>query len=176
MPSPSSTRDTARAEHAAAVADFLDAARAIPDDAWERPLSSGRWSPAQVAEHVRLAYVIIQNELAGGTGLRIRTPWWLRTLLRWKLLPQILATGKLPAGAKASSEIRPGNGPFPRTALLDALQVAANVAEESIVRRWDERGAGITHHVFGHVALPRAMRFLTVHTAHHTRQLRDVHG
>lgn len=176
MPSPSSTRDTARAEHAAAVADFLDAARAIPDDAWERPLSSGRWSPAQVAEHVRLAYVIIQNELAGGTGLRIRTPWWLRTLLRWKLLPQILATGKLPAGAKASSEIRPGDGPFPRAPLLDALQVAANVAEESIVRRWDERGAGITHHVFGHVELPRAMRFLTVHTAHHTRQLRDVHG
>ncbi|MFN8669096.1 MAG: DinB family protein [Gemmatimonadaceae bacterium] len=175
MPSPSSARDTTRAEHASAVADFLDAARAIPDDVWERPLSSGKWSPAQVAEHVRLAYVIIQNELAGGTGLRVRTPWWLRMVLRWRLLPRILATGRLPAGAKASSEIRPGNGPFPRAPLLDALQVAANVAEESIVRRWDERGAGITHHVFGHVEIPRAMRFLTVHTTHHTRQLRDAH-
>ncbi len=54
-----------------------------------------------------------------------------------------------------------------------AVSVAANVAEESIARRWDERGAGITHHVFGHVELPRAMRFRTVHAAHHTRQLRD---
>lgn len=173
MPSPSSPRDSARAEHSAAITDFLAAARAIADDAWDRPLSSGKWSPAQVAEHMRLIYVVIQNELAGGTGLRVRTSWWARTLLRWKILPQILATGKLPAGAKASSEIRPGNGPFPRAPLLEALQVAANVAEDSIARRWDERGAGITHHVFGHVEIPRAMRFLTVHAAHHTRQLRD---
>jgi len=175
MPSPSA-RDAARSAHAAAITAFLVAARKLPETAWERPMSAGKWTPAQVAEHLRLTYVVLQNELAGGTGLRIRTPWLIRQLLRLRILPRILATGRLPAGARASSEIRPGNGPFPRDQVLDALQVAANVAEESVARRWDERGAGITHHVFGHVDLPRAMRFLTVHTDHHTRQLLEVHG
>lgn len=174
--SASSPRDAARSAHAAALADFIGAASAIPDDAWERPMSSGKWSPAQVAEHLRLTYVVIQNELAGGSGLRIRTPWLLRQLLRLRILPRILATGKLPAGARASSEIRPGNGPFPRAQVLAALQVAANAAEESMARRWDERGAGITHHVFGRVEMKRAMRFLTVHTAHHTRQMEEARG
>lgn len=174
--SPPSARDAATQDHAAAVADFLAAARAIPDDAWERPMSSGKWSPAQVAEHLRLTYVVIQNELAGGSGLRIRTPWWLRLVLRWRLLPRILDTGKLPAGARASSEIRPGSGPFPRAQVLEALEVAARVAQESVARGWDDRGAGITHHVFGRVEMPRAMRFLTVHTAHHMRQLAKARG
>ncbi|HEX4932342.1 MAG TPA: DinB family protein [Gemmatimonadaceae bacterium] len=174
--SPSSQRDTARDEHRAAVQAFLAAARAIPDAAWERPLSPGKWSPAQVAEHVRLTYVVIQNELAGGSGLRIRTPWWLRLVLRWRILPRILATGKLPAGARASSEIRPGDGPFPRAQVLEALEVAADVTEASIARQWSERNAGITHHIFGRVELPRAMRFITVHTAHHTRQLEEGRG
>ena len=167
-------RDAAIKAHAAAVESFLVAARAVPDDAWERPMARDKWSPAQVAEHVRLTYTVVQNELAGGSGLRIRTPWLVRQLLRMRILPRILATGKLPAGARASSEIRPGDGPFQRAPLLQALQVAASSAEGSIARRWGEGSAGITHHIFGRIELPRAIRFITVHTAHHTRQLLEV--
>lgn len=158
----------------AAVAGYLAAARAVPGSAWERPMRDEKWSPAQVSEHLRLTYTLVQNELAGGSGLRIRTPWWMRMLLRWRFLPRILSRGVLPEGARAPRELRPGAGPFDRDAVLDALQVAARVAQESIARGWDDPNRVMTHHVFGRLALPTAMRFLTVHTEHHARQLRAV--
>ncbi len=172
--SPPHDRDTATTSHMAAVESYLAAARAVPASAWERPMHDEKWSPAQVSEHLRLTYTLVQNELAGGSGLRIRTPWWLRMLLRRRFLPRILSRGVLPEGARAPRELRPGDGPFDRDAVLDALQVAARVAQESIARGWDDPNRVMTHHVFGRLALPTAMRFLTVHTEHHTRQLRAV--
>lgn len=174
--SPTNDRDSAMTSHMGAVASYLDAARAVPDSAWERPMRDEKWSPAQVSEHLRLTYTQVQNELAGGSGLRIRSSWWLRTLLRWRMLPHILSRGQLPEGAKAPREIRPGNGPFDRDAVLDALQVAARATQDSIARGWDDPNRVMTHHVFGRLALPTAMRFLTVHTEHHARQLRAVPG
>jgi len=166
-----SDRDTARAEHQRAVQQFLDAARAVPHEAWERPARDQQWSPAQIAEHVRLAYSLVGQQLAGGSGIRIRTPWWLRVVLRWRLLPRILATGKIPPGARAPREIRPGDGPFDREQTLSALEVSARAAEEAIAREWDSRAARMTHHVFGALRAPQAMRFAIVHTTHHARQL-----
>lgn len=174
MPPRPSDLDAATARHAAAVQSFLTAARAIPADAWDRPLGSGKWTPAQVAEHIRLTYIVLQNELAGGSGLRVRTPWLVRQVLRLTVLPKILSSGALPRGARASSEIRPRDAILPRDQLLEALEVAANVAQESVARRWDDPRAGITHHVFGHVGIRRGLRFITVHTEHHTRQLEAV--
>ena len=127
---PRQANDAAQA-HSAAVEMFLAAARAIPDAAWERPMARDKWSPAQVAEHLRLTYALVQNQLSGGSGIRIRTPWLMRTLLRWRMLPRILSSGTLPEGARAPREIRPGDGPFQREPVLQALQVAARNVEEN---------------------------------------------
>lgn len=123
-----------------------------------------------------MAYVLVQNQLSGGTGIRIRTPWLLRQLLRWRVLPRLLASGTIPEGARAPREIRPGDGPFPREQLLQALQVAARNVEETLVRRWHDPNCQMTHHVFGHLTPPTAMQFATVHTNHHARQLEQVTG
>lgn len=165
-----SDRDSARAEHQRAVRQFLAAARAVPREAWERPARDQQWSPAQIAEHVRLAYAVVAQQLAGGSGLRVRTSWWLRLVLRWRLLPRILGTGTIPAGARAPRELRPGDGPFDREPTLSALEVSARVVEDAIVREWDSSAARMTHHVFGALRAPQALRFVTVHTAHHARQ------
>jgi hypothetical protein len=167
---PRQANDAAQA-HSAAVEMFLAAARAIPDAAWERPMARDKWSPAQVAEHLRLTYALVQNQLSGGSGIRIRTPWLMRTLLRWRMLPRILSSGTLPEGARAPREIRPGDGPFQREPVLQALQVAARNVEETLVRRWDDPNCQMTHHVFGHLTPPTAMQFAAVHTGHHARQL-----
>lgn len=168
-------RDAASA-HAASVARFLAAAAAVPPDRWERTMGNDKWSPAQVAEHLRLTYALVQNQLSGGSGIRIRTPWLLRTMLRWRMLPRILSTGTLPEGARAPREIRPGDGPFPREQLLQALQVAASNVQETLVRGWDDPNCQMTHHVFGHLTPITAMQFATVHTNHHARQLEQVTG
>jgi len=164
-------RDPAASTHAAAVNSFLTTARSLTPDAWDRPIAPDKWSPAQVAEHLRLSYALVQNQLSGGSGIRIRTPWWLRQILRWRTLPRILSTGIIPEGARAPREIRPGDGPFPREQVLQSLQVAARNVEETLVRRWDDPTCRMTHHVFGDLTPPTAMRFATVHTEHHAQQL-----
>ena len=87
----------ARADHQHAVGEFLAAARAVSADAWERKAGATHWSPAQIAQHVRMTYEVVSAQFAGGPGLRVRTPWWLRVVLRWKFLKRLLESGIFPA-------------------------------------------------------------------------------
>lgn len=135
------------------------------------PLTAGKWSPAQVAEHLRLTYDVIGRETAGGPAIRVRTSWWLRLILRIRYLPAILTRGEIPGGALAPRELRPGPGPFDREPLLAALQTAASTAEAAMTGGGGQRASGITHHVFGRLQPSEALRFATVHNQHHTRQI-----
>lgn len=161
---------TSREQHRRSVAAFIAEAESVAPEEWEVPMAPGKWSPAQVAEHLRLTYEVVCRELEGGDGVRVRTSWWLRPILRFRFLPMILGERRLPAGARAPREIRPGSGPFPRAALLEALRRDAERAEEAIAQR--QPGAhGFTHHVFGRLAAGDALRFAAVHNEHHTRQV-----
>jgi DinB superfamily len=162
---------TARAEHQRAVEEFLAAARAVPADRWEQAPDDTHWSPSQIAEHVRMTYAVVGAQFAGGPGLRVRTSWWMRTVLRWKFLKRILEDGAFPEGARAPSEIRPGPGPFDREAVLAALQHAATATEERLISRWTDPSCQMTHHVFGALRPPQGARLVTVHTRHHAGQL-----
>jgi hypothetical protein len=162
----------ARTDHQTAVAELLAAARAIDAAQWERKPDALHWSPAQIAEHVRLVYDVVGEQFDGGPGLRVRTPWWLRVVLRWKFLKNLLETGKFPRGARAPREISPGDGPFPRDTVLAALEQSANAMEAKLMRRWEDPNCLVTHHVFGALRPPQGARLVTVHTAHHARQLR----
>lgn len=166
---PASLRET----HQRALAEFLAAARAVDAARWERTSPPGDWSPAQVAEHVRLAYVVVGAPLTGGTGLRVRTPWWLRPFLRWRFLGGILDSARFPR-SRAPRELRPGPGPFDREATLRAIESAAAELERTIVAHWHDRRAAVTHHVFGSLGPADGLRLATAHTVHHTRQLRTL--
>jgi hypothetical protein len=172
------TTDDARAAHRQSVREFIAIAESIDDDAWERPLAEGKWSPAQITEHLRLAYEVVLQEQAGGMGIRVRSKWWIRPLLRYQFLPMILRGGVLPAGARAPREIRPGPGPFERAPLIDALRTLTERAEAVLVAaRPNAQGFThhvFTHHVFGRLSATQSLRFVTVHNQHHTRQLKEV--
>ncbi len=159
------------AEHGAVIAAFIAAARSVPGEAWNGPLDGDRWSPAQIAEHLRLTYRLVGGELRGMPGLRIRTPVWLRPWLRFRFLRSILKTGVMPAGARAPREVRPPAGPFDREATLTGLAEAAAEFERNLLARWDDRGAVATHHVFGALDRDQILRFAVVHAEHHRRQL-----
>lgn len=165
--------NVARRDHQHAVAEFVAAARAIEPTAWEQRPDATNWSPAQIAEHVRLTYEVVSAQFTGGPGLRVRTRWWQRLMLRWKFLGGILERGVFPKGAQAPREIRPGDGPFEREALLQALERAAIDTENKFVAQWTAPARTMTHHVFGALAAPQGARLVTVHTLHHAKQLRS---
>lgn len=175
MPNPPDSAAATCAHHDA-IQSFIASARAVPPDAWERPLADGKWTPAQVAEHLRMTYTLVAQQLAGGSGIRVRAPWWLRPVLRWRVLPRILSYGIFPRGARAPREIRPGDGPFDREQTLSALVTSATVVEDGLARMWNGSPIRMTHHVFGALKTPTAARLLTVHAQHHTRQLSEVLG
>ena len=164
----------ARVDHQRAVAEILAAARALTLEQWERAPDPQHWSPAQIAQHVRLTYEVVSAQFSGGPGLRVRSSGWLRPILRWKFLPAILESGKFPPSAKAPSEIRPAAGPFEREPLLDALERAAEATERQFAERWNDPTCLMTHHVFGTLRPPQGARLVTVHTAHHAAQLRAL--
>jgi Protein of unknown function (DUF1569) len=156
-----------------ALAEFLRCARAVEPSAWDRARDAEAWSPAQIAEHVRLAYVVVGAPLTGGTGLRVRTPWWLRPFLRWRFLGGILDSARFPR-SRAPRELRPGPGPFDREETLRAIESAAAELERNAVTRWNDARAAVTHHVFGNLDAADGLRLATAHTVHHTRQLRTI--
>lgn len=162
----------ARVDHQRAVTELLAAARALTAEQWERAPDANHWSPAQIAQHVRLTYEVVAAQFSGGTGIRVRSSRWLRPILRWKFLPAILESGKFPASARAPSEIRPGPGPYDREVLLTALEAAALATEQQFIARWNDNSCLMTHHVFGALRPPQGARLVTVHTAHHAAQLR----
>ena len=159
------------ASHQRAVSAFIARAQDLSPEEWEAPLDAGKWSPSQIAEHLRLAYTVFSSELEGGQGLRVRVTGWKQAWVRLRFLGRILRSGQLPAGARSPREARPGDGPFDRPVTLAAIARAASQFEEALAGRWDHANTRLTHHVFGRMSAKKAVRFVTVHTEHHTRQL-----
>ncbi|MEO8480080.1 MAG: DinB family protein [Gemmatimonadota bacterium] len=151
---------------------YLARAETLSPDRWCQPIGEGKWSPAQISEHVRLSYAVIGHELATGSGgLPLKVPRWLRPWLRFKYFGKILRTGRMPVGARAAREISPRGSSFDQESTLAGLRDAAWALEAAVASRWDDPEAGFSHHVFGRVSLSDGWRFAIVHTDHHTRQL-----
>src|SRR6185295_17144079 len=99
--------NAALARHSNAAMAFAKTARSITLESWSEPLAEGKWSPAEVTEHLNRTYQVIISELKGEKGIRIRSPWLLRQVLRQTVLRSIYRKRALPKGARAPSEIIP---------------------------------------------------------------------
>ncbi len=160
----------ALSQHRAALVVYLRQASGIPDGEWHRGASPGKWSPAEITEHLTLAVEKLHRELRGEPPMRVILTPWKRLSLRWVILPSILHTGRFPAGVRAPREIRPSDPGRPRDEALARLETAyaefeAACREPSAARR------RLTHPYFGPLSLPRFHRLLARHTEHHGRQL-----
>ena len=165
-----------QSDHHATLIAYAATARAVPPSQWNEPATGGKWSPAQVTEHLRMTYTVVNAELEGGQGLRLRSSLWFRTFLRLVYLGKILRTGMMPRGALAPREVRPGPGPFDQELTISAMEKAADSFESKLAGREAVGGAVLTHHLFGRITGPKAWRFMAVHTEHHRRQLQGEAG
>jgi len=157
--------------HRMAIAAFIDAARAVPDDRWNASRTDGKWSPAQIAEHLRLSYATLRRELEGEVGFRVRVGPAKRLLLRLTVLRRMLRQRVFPQGAPATREIRPGGGPFEREATLAGLAGEAGAFGERLTARRDERGTHVTHPFFGALDPLQGLELCALHVDHHRAQL-----
>lgn len=155
--------------HREALNAFVADATKVPLDLWNTPRSGEKWSPAQIAEHLRLSYVAVSSELAGKGGLRLRTKRWQQWILRPLYLAPILRRGRFPKTVPTIREIKPGSGPFDREELLSAFREEG----ESFLRTVAEAPpiGRITHPFLGHLNLPDGVRFLAQHIRHHHVQI-----
>src|SRR3954447_7125764 len=84
--------DAAIADNHQAVDEFTAAARAIDATRWTLPRAAGKWSPAQVVEHIALTYEYsraVLNHTAPGPS----APRLLRPLVRRFFVNPVLKRG-----------------------------------------------------------------------------------
>ena len=157
-------------EHRRAVDVCAAAIRSIAGADWGRARDAKKWSPAQIAEHLAVAYDPLLSELDGGPGFRMVFPWWKRRILRWKFLAPILA-GRFPSGVTAPREVRPSTtSPSPEDAARK-LTERAGAFIDRLARARQAGKAKVTHPYMGRLSDVEALRFLTSHAHHHRRQL-----
>jgi len=159
----------AREANHRSVTDFIATARALEPAAWSREPAPGKWSPAQVTEHVTLAYeqsrVMLRSPSAGGV------PPFLRPLIRYFYIRPILRSGRFPSKVKAPKPFQPSGGPASSEALCARLRTAADGFEADVERLATLGEKALDHPVFGRVELPDCLQFQAFHTAHHRQQL-----
>jgi hypothetical protein len=156
--------------HSQAAADFASAAERIPSEKWLVPRAEGKWCPAQLLEHLNLVYDVLLRELAGGAGMQIRRPLWMRIVLRLTVMPRILRGAGFPPGAPAPRETRPAMPAADQAALIAAFKSRA-ARLDSAAAQTQGSGAKLTHAYFGRASVEKAVLLCARHIEHHHKQL-----
>jgi hypothetical protein len=170
------TLEGAAAEHRAAIAAAAADFERVAGADWERPVRPGKWSPAEIAQHLTVAYSPAMSELAGGAGYARRFSPLMTRVARWVALGGILSGRKFPNGGKSPPEARPV-GPFPPPAEAAArLRSAAEAFENTITEAHRSGGGRITNAYFGALTAPEALKLVAMHAEHHRKQLHERGG
>ncbi len=154
--------------HGSAASAFAAAAEAVEPEAWDRPRAEGKWSPAQITDHLIRTYDVILREIGGGGGMKVRTRLWMRLFLRLTYMPRILRGGWFPAGAPAPPEIRPGKTPRGQQDGVALFRQRAKEYETAVQGKPEAR---LTHAYFGALAPADGVLFCARHIEHHLNQI-----
>ncbi len=157
--------------HDAAVESFVAGARAVAPERWQTPIGDGKWTPAQITQHVIQTYEVLLSEVRTGQGLTIKTGWATRQVLRLVVLRPIMWFRRIPSGAKAPRPIRPREDGLDQSGAIARLEAVVAEFNGELVAKRDGPGVRLTHHLFGSVDAVDGLDFVAVHTAHHGRQL-----
>ncbi len=162
----------ALAIHRSASAAFAAAAEAVDPATWQLPRAEGKWSPAQMTDHLIQTYDVLLRELEGGPGMRVRTRLLQRVFLRLTLMPRLLRGARFPERIPAPPEIRPTGAPADQQdgiALFGQrasdFEAAAQQAHGQIPR------VRLTHAYFGPSSVANGVLFCARHIEHHRAQI-----
>lgn len=164
----------ALAIHRSASAALATAAEEVEPDAWHRPQADGKWSPAQITDHLIQTYVVLLRELEGGEGMRVRTRFLQRVFLRLTMMPRLLRGAGFPERAPAPPEIRPSKAPADQQDGVALFRRRAAEFEAAAQRVLKQRpSAQLTHAYFGRSSLAVSVLFCARHIEHHRAQIAE---
>lgn len=139
------------------------------DAAWSISRAPGKWSPSQIVEHVALSLEESAKVATGQPSKFPNIPPVLHPVVRTLLFKRVLKNSSFPK-AKTNKALNPASGP--------ATPAAGRVRLETAHARFDEacrllasRGADIRTTIFGAVRVEDYVRFMELHTRHHSRQM-----
>lgn len=156
-------------QNRAAVGELLAAAEGA-HAVWAQPRAPGKWSPAQLVEHVARALEQSGRAIAGQPTDFPKFPGFLRPLLRGFFFNKVLKSGRFPGGARTNKAFDPATGPATPADARVRVEAALGKLEQAARARGDgEQRVNST--VFGWVTLHDYVMFQAVHTRHHRRQL-----
>jgi hypothetical protein len=162
--------NAAIAENHQAVDEFTATARGIDATRWTLPRAEGKWSPAQVVEHIALTYEYsraVLNHAAPGPS----APRFLRPLVRAFFVKPVLKNGRFKPNGKAPAMFQPSSAPGEAAELLPRLERAVRVFEEEL-RAADASGRStLDHPFFGTMPVTDYLRLQAIHARHHRAQL-----
>ena len=151
--------------------DLASAAEQVPGEKWLAPRAVGKWSPAEVVEHLNLAFDVLLRELAGGAGMKVRTKLWQRVLLRFTTVPRILRGRGFPKGARAPKEMRPALTSVDQGAAIAGFRDRAARFEAEATAAHQSGRVRLTHAYFGKSSIKNSVLLVARHIQHHRQQL-----
>jgi hypothetical protein len=163
-----SDTSAALAANRAAVGEFITAAERAASR-WTTARAAGKWSPAQVVEHVARSFEESAHEVAGVPSKFPTFPGFVRPLVRGVFFNRVLKRGAFPR-ARTAKAFDPESGP--------ATTAEGRARVEAAFARFEQacRAAGTTMSstLFGTVAVSDYVRFQELHTRHHQSQIASL--
>lgn len=161
------------------VDSVLDANRSAVDELvraaegaeaiWTTPRAPGKWSPAQVVEHVARTLDEGANVVAGRPCNFPTLPFFVRPVVRGVFFKRVLKKQVFPK-SKTPSPLDPESGAAtPAEARERVLTALASFAGECRARA--ASGEDVVSGVFGTVSVEDYARFQELHTRHHRDQI-----
>ncbi len=161
--------ETALADNRAAVEEFVAAARAVHASSWSTPRAEGKWSPAQIAEHLAIVYEYNRNVILGTAGKG--APKLLQPLARWFIVTKTLKAGGFTRKGKAPGIFQPTATSAAAQAVLTRLTTALAGFENDIRSGHPEGRHTVAHPFFGTLPTVDYLRLQAIHARHHRSQL-----
>ena len=158
------------AENQKAVAQFLATARNVPPEKWEQPVAAGKWTPAQIVDHIAVTTEVALKAINGDPAMG-SIPKFLRFIPRKLGFDPTIKKGRFPEKQRGPAVFAPSTANPSYEASVEKLNRAL-AALETHVRGVMAKGQhSFEHSFFGRVSIPDYIRFGTLHVQHHERQL-----
>jgi hypothetical protein len=137
--------------------------------AWTAARAAGKWSPSQIVEHVARSLEESANMAAGRPSKFPKLPAIVHPIVRTLLFNRVLKNGAFPK-AKTNKAMDPASGPATPFDGRARLESAHETFDEAC-RQIASHGGRMRTTIFGAVAPEDYVRFMELHTRHHSKQM-----